>query len=140
MLSPEQIEKARKFYIYNTHSSVLINTGGKFECRALPVETQFSMMSAISYGDYDGDGKEDIFMGGNFYPFRVQQGQCDAGLGTLLKGDGKGGFTTVDRRLSGLCIGGDVRDGVELRGPAGQSTLILSKNNDRVQVIRKNNK
>ena len=140
MLSPEQIEKARKFYIYNTHSSVLINTGGKFECRALPVETQFSMMSAISYGDYDGDGKEDIFMGGNFYPFRVQQGQCDAGLGTLLKGDGKGGFTTVDRRLSGLCIGGDVRDGVELRGPAGQSTLLLSKNNDRVQVIRKNNK
>jgi len=137
ILSPEQLEKAHKFYVYNTHSSLLINHGGKFEVRDLPVETQFSMMSALSYKDYDGDGKEDIFLAGNFYPFRVQEGRCDAGLGTLLKGDGKGGFTTIDRQKTGLCINGDTRDMVELKGHTG-STLVFSKNNEAVQVIRKN--
>ncbi|HMH23969.1 MAG TPA: VCBS repeat-containing protein, partial [Puia sp.] len=137
ILSPEQIAKASKYYVYNTRTSLLINKGGKFELRALPMETQFSMMSAILYKDYDGDGKEDIFLAGNFFPFRVQQGQCDAGLGTLLRGDGKGGFTTVDRQMTGLCISGDVRDMVELKGSTG-STIIISKNDAAVQVIRKN--
>jgi len=136
ILSPEQIEKAQKFYVYNTHTSVLINKGGKFEVRALPPEAQFSMMSALLYGDYDGDGKEDILLAGNFFPFRVQEGRCDAGLGTLLKGDGKGGFIPVLRQRTGLCIKGDTRDMVELKGNKG-NVFVISKNNEPVQVIKK---
>lgn len=136
----EQIEKARKFYIYHTQTSVLINNKGVFELEALPVETQFSIVNSILYKDYDNDGKEDILLAGNFYPFRVQQGKCDASIGSLLKGDGKGGFVPLDSRQTGLYIKGDVRDMVELKTAKG-NVVIISKNNDAVQVIKqvKNN-
>ncbi len=137
ILTNQQIEKATKFYIYNTQTSLLINNKGTFELKALPLEAQFSMMDAIVYKDYDGDGKEDILLAGNFYPFRVQQGRCDAGFGCLLKGDGKGGFSPVSHSLTGLYIPGDVRDMLEVYGKKG-NVLVISKNNDATQVIRKN--
>ena len=138
ILTKEQIEKARKFYIYNTQTSLLINNSGKFELKALPLEAQFSMMNAILYKDYDGDGREDILLAGNFYSFRVQQGRCDAGIGSLLKGDGKGNFFLVSPAITGLYISGDVRDIVEVY--SGKSNImVISKNNDATQVIRENN-
>ncbi len=118
---------------------MLINNGGKFELKALPVEAQFSIVNGILYKDYDGDGKEDIFLTGNFFPFRVQEGQCDAGLGCLLKGNGKGGFTTIDRKLTGLFVKGDVRDMTELKGNKG-SVIVVSKNNAGVQVLTRDTK
>jgi hypothetical protein len=128
----EQLDKARKFYVYHTASSLLINNGGKFTLKALPRESQFSTVNAIAWKDYDGDGKEDILLTGNFYPFRVQQGQCDASLGTLLKGDGRGNFTVVQRSETHLYVPGDVRDMVELK----DGIIIVSKNNSGVQVLK----
>ena len=113
-------------------SSLLINNGGKFTLKVLPGESQFSTVNAIAYKDYDGDGKEDILLTGNFYPFRVQQGQCDASLGTLLKGDGKGNFAVVPRSETKLYVPGDVRDMVELK----DGVIIISKNNSGVQVLK----
>lgn len=129
-----QLAKARTLYIYHTQTSLLINKGGKFELKALPAEAQFSIVNGILYKDYDGDGKADIFLTGNFYPFRVQQGQCDAGIGSLLKGDGKGGFKPVDRETTGLYVPGDIRDMAELKNGKG-SVIVVSKNSGAVQVL-----
>lgn len=137
ILSPDQKEKAKKLYVYTMLSSLLINNKGKFELKPLPVEAQFSIVNAILYKDYDGDGKEDILLAGNFYPFRVQQGRCDAGMGSLLKGDGRGNFSVIDRTHTGLYIPGDVRNMAALN-TAGGSIIAVSKNNDAVQVISKN--
>ncbi|MES1198252.1 MAG: RNA-binding protein, partial [Chitinophagaceae bacterium] len=136
ILSEEQIEKARKYYIYHTQTSLLINNNGKFQLEVLPLEAQFSVTSAILYKDYDDDGIEDILLAGNFYPFRVQQGRCDADIGCLLKGNGKGSFTTINRKITGLYIPGDVRDMIELKG-LKKNVIVVSKNNDGVQVITK---
>ena len=136
ILSDEQIEKADKFYIYNTQTSVLVNNHGRFDIKPLQQETQFSMMSGILYDDYDGDGLPDILLSGNFYPFRVQQGRCDANLGVLLKGDGKGNFNAVARALTGLYIPGDVRDMIAVKGRQA-TTIIISKNSDTIQALIK---
>lgn len=135
VISKEQAEKAHKLYIYTTQTSLLINDGKKLVLKPLPVEAQFSMMNGILYKDFDGDGKEDILLSGNFFPYRVQQGRLDASIGTLLKGDGRGGFATVSRSVSGLYIPGDVRDMLEIKGKT-RSVIVISKNNDRAQVIR----
>lgn len=134
ILDTTQIAHAQKFHVYNTQTTLLINQGGKFELHPLPLETQFSMNSVLSYRDYDGDGKEDILLAGNFFPFRVQLGRCDAGIGSLLKGDGKGGFTPIQRQRTGLYIKGDTRDMVELKNKKG-SVLLFSKNDAPVQAI-----
>lgn len=134
IVTSEQLEKARKFYVYHTRSAVMINDNGKFVIKDLPVQAQFSIVNSILFQDFDGDGKKDILLAGNFFPFRVQQGRCDAGLGCLLKGDGKGGFTAVTHDRMGVYIKGDVRDMLELSG-GNHHTIVISKNNDFMQVI-----
>ena len=137
ILSKEQIDNSRKYYIYTTQTTLLINNNGKFEIKPLAQPAQFSVVNSILYKDYTGDGIDDILLAGNFYPFRVQQGRCDAGLGLLLKGNGKGDFIPIDSQRTGLYIRGDVRDMIELNGNSG-NTIVVAKNNDHVQVLKKN--
>jgi hypothetical protein len=134
VLTAEQQASAKAFSIYTTQTSLLVNNNGKYEVKPLPQEAQFSAVSGILYKDFDGDGKADLLLSGNFYPFRVQQGRCDASIGSLLKGNGKGDFVPVDRNRSGLLIPGDVRDMVLLKGKE-KEVVVISKNSGRVQVI-----
>ena len=134
IFTQEQLDAANKFYIKDLSSSIFINKGTFIE-KQLPIEAQFSPVNSILYNDYDGDGKKDLLIAGNFFPFRVQQGRCDASLGSLLKGDGKGNFIPVNRSISGLSIAGDVRDMIEVKGKE-KSVIVISKNNDAIQVIK----
>ncbi len=130
-----QLEAAQKFYVYQTASMVFINNKGVFTGKALPVEAQFSCINGLSFQDYDGDGKNDLLLSGNFYPFRVQQGNNDANFGLLLRGNNKGDFKVGVLNEPGLYIPGDARDMVVLKGRTGEQ-VIVSKNNGGVQVIR----
>lgn len=138
LFEKSQIDAAKKFYIKNVSTSFLRNNGkGFFSLTPLPLEAQFSPVNGILYNDYDGDGKNDVLIAGNFFPFRVQQGRCDASTGSLFKGDGKGNFKTVNIRTTGLQLQGDIRDMLEVKGKKG-SVIVISKNNGAVQVIKTN--
>jgi len=76
-----------------------------------------------------------VLFTGNFWPFRVQQGPCDANIGILLKGNAKGDFKVMDRNNTGLYVPGDVRDMLELKTAKG-NIIIVSKNNDAVEVLK----
>ncbi len=135
ILSADKLATAKKFFVYTTSSSVFINDKGKFTMKALPLQAQFSCINGIAYRDYDGDGKMDLLVTGNFFPFRVQQGNNDAGLGLLLKGNGKGDFAPLSQKVSGLYVPGDARDLITLKGKNGE-VIVVSKNNGAIQVIR----
>jgi hypothetical protein len=114
-------------------SGVLYNRGnGKFSFTPLALAAQFSKIYGAAFDDFDGDGKKDILVSGNFFPYRTQLGRCDASLGMLLKGPL---FQPVDPNTSGVYIGGDVRAMVELKTPTGK-LLIIAKNDDAVQVLK----
>jgi hypothetical protein len=137
VLTEGQMQKAKKLYVYNTASALLINNNGKFELRELPIEAQFSMANGILYKDYDRDGLEDILLSGNFYAYRVQQGKSDASIGSLLKGDGKGNFMPLNTIETGIYIKGDVRDMIDVSNGT-HDRIIISKNGSAVQVITRN--
>ncbi len=88
---------------------LLLNRGDHFEVRALPDAAQWAVASAVVVADFDGDGHEDVFLGQNFFPVRPEGTRSDAGQGLLLKGDGRGAFTALTGRESGLRIWGDQR-------------------------------
>jgi enediyne biosynthesis protein E4 len=134
VLTKQQINAASKFFIYHTETSLLINNKGKFELKALPAAAQFSIVNSILYEDFDADGNADLLLAGNFFPFRVQQGRCDAGIGLFMKGDGKGNFHPLPFKQTGVYIPGDVRDMVEIKGRKDRQ-IVVSKNNDRVQLL-----
>ena len=108
---------------------------GSFALHELPAEAQFSPAYAMLPGDFDGDGRKDLILGGNFYGVRPSRGRYDAGYGLLLRGDGRGGFEPVDLAESGLLLEGEVRALRWLpheRGPL----LLAARSNDTVQAFR----
>ena len=70
--------------------------------------------------DFDGDGRVDLLIAGNFFGVMPMLGRYDASYGLMLRGNGKGGFEPVDMETSNLAIEGQVRHMKEFRGPNGQ--------------------
>ncbi|QTE42263.1 MULTISPECIES: VCBS repeat-containing protein [Mucilaginibacter] len=129
------LQKMVKLDACEMRSSVLLNKrNGKFLMKPLPVEAQFSTVFGLVVKDYDGDGKKDIVLGGNFYQSKPEAGIYDASYGLLLKGDGKGGFTAVKPQVSGIVIKGAVRDMKEIKA-GNNKLLIVAKNNDKTEVL-----
>ena len=82
---------------------------GKFKEKSLPVQAQFAPVFTVTVLDFDKDGKQDVLLCGNKNHARMRFGKSDANYGTLLKGDGRGGFSYINQQQSGFKIWGDVR-------------------------------
>jgi enediyne biosynthesis protein E4 len=90
-------------------TTVFLNRGDRFEAVRLPDEAQFAPAFGMGVADFDGDGKEDIFLAQNFFATAVDAPRYDAGRGLILRGDGKGGFKAVAGEDSGIAIYGEQR-------------------------------
>ena len=99
----------KKLTISILATTVFLNRKDHFEARPLPAEAQFAPAFGPCVSDFDGDGREDIFLAQNFSAFRVEDTRLDAGRGLLLRGDGKGGFAAVSGDISGIKILGEQR-------------------------------
>lgn len=120
-------------------SCLFINNGmNEFSKQPLPLQAQFSKVFGVMAEDVDKDGKKDLLLAGNFYPYRVQLGRNDAGLGVWLKGDGEGKFRPIPNFECGLFLSGDIRNMITLKTKDDQTLLVVVKNNDTVQVIKIN--
>jgi hypothetical protein len=135
MFTEEQLQTASTIDIKNLSSAYLSNDGkGHFSVKALPAYAQWSMAAGIIAADIDKDGNKDLVITGNCFPMRVQLGPLDAGIGLVLKGDGKGNFTPLPYQQTGLYVPGDVRSMIELK--TGRSGLLVAaKCNGPVQAI-----
>ena len=114
IFTKEELTGVSKLQVTDLKTSAFINTGkGKFKELSLPQEVQFSPVFTITAFDYDKDGNKDLLLCGNISHSRLRFGKYDANYGTLLKGNGKGGFTYIPQQQSGFNIKGDVRSVVQ---------------------------
>jgi hypothetical protein len=101
------------------------------------MEAQLSPVYAGIVYDLNGDGYNDIFLGGNFYGLKPQTGRFDASYGTLLLQGSHHHFHYVAPKQSGLFMKGEVRDAVMIN-PAGKVPLVLvARNNDNLILFQK---
>ncbi len=136
IFTPQELEKSIVQEANYFESTVLINTGsGNFNLQALPREAQRSWIYAIAIVDIDGDGIEDLIMGGNLKGAKPEVGQYDGSFGEVLMGNGDGTFTYVSNRKHGLKLDGDIRD-LKVVGEGDTRKLMVVKNNDRVEFWR----
>lgn len=82
---------------------------GGFEFHALPSEAQLAPVNAIAVRDFDGDGRDDLYLAGNFFGPEPTTGRFDGGVSLLLRGDGRGGFAAVSPSASGLVVPREAR-------------------------------
>ncbi|WP_461133751.1 VCBS repeat-containing protein [Spirosoma lituiforme] len=104
---------------------------GRYHAIRLPIETQYTPIYALDTLDYNADGHLDLVMGGNITHSRIRFGNNDAGLGLLLRGDGRGGFTYVPQKTSGLAIRGDIRSFIQVNG-----LLLVGRNNQSIMAAK----
>ena len=136
---PQELNEAELFKCEILESVYIENLGnGSFKLRALPIECQFSPVFGMVAEDFNDDGNEDILMVGNLYSMEVGLGRSDASNGLLLLGDGNGKFEVIKKNL-GYLASKDAKALVKLNGLRGESLLINSNNNDKIDVFEKVN-
>ena len=136
IVGAELLKESSVYEVFTTETSLLENLGDHtFELSPLPVNAQFSVVHGIVVDDFNEDGNLDVFISGNFFPFRAEFGQSDAGAGELFLGKGTGEFTPVSREQLGVLVKGDVRGVVSIEG-AANTLYVVAKNNDKLQILR----
>lgn len=138
IFTEEQLEKAIRWKAVETRSTLLLNTGkGKFDLLPLPDEAQIAPTFGILIEDFDGDGNEDVLLGGNFYRSKPEVGIYAGHHGLFLKGRGTGEFQVISTQASGFFIQGEVRDLVMIK-VGSQPRILVGKNNANAQWFRIN--
>lgn len=140
IFSNKELKNAVRLEAMLFESSIFLNNkNGTFSRKPLPVQAQFSPIYAISFQDYDDDGKNDLLLAGNFYETKPEAGIYDANYGLLLKGDGAGNFAAIPTQKSGFNIKGEVKNIITIEQKNTAKKLIFLLNNQRPIVYRKNN-
>jgi hypothetical protein len=118
-----------------SQTTLFLNHGGRFSAVPLPREAQWSAVSSVVSGDFDGDGHLDVFLAQNHFQFEPMTPRMDAGYGLLCLGDGKGQFKRMPHFQSGIKLLG------EQRGAAcadwnhdGRLDLIVGQNNGKAHL------
>jgi hypothetical protein len=95
---------------------VFFNRTNHFEAVELPYEAQLAPAFGVNVGDFDGDGKEDIFLSQNFFARSTRMLEPDdagyredAGRGLWLRGTGGGKLEAVPGQKSGILVYGEQR-------------------------------
>ena len=128
ILTPEQLKSAKQLSTNYFETTYFENNNGVFKAKKLPLQANFFPVFAITTGDFDHDGKQDIILAGNTDHARIKIGKIDAGYGVLLKGDGKGHFEYVPQLKSGLSVSGCTRDLIKLNGKNGDRVIFAVTN------------
>ena len=134
LLPPDMLSKAVVKQFNYTSSCIAVNKGnGQFDIQKFPTMVQLSSVNNIQYMDVNGDGINDLIIGGNQFDFIPQLQRVDASLGDILLNDGKGNLHWVDATLTGMELRGQVRDIVKIKGRKKDFILVLQ--NDEYPVL-----
>ncbi len=137
LYSPQKLDTAQRFAATELRSGVLINDGGRFEFRPLPLLAQIAPAFGVVSGDFDLDGNSDIYMLQNSFSPQAETGRMNGGLSVMLLGVGNGEFVAMWPAESGLVVGGDAKSLTTADfDQDGRADFLVTRNDDTVMAFQ----
>jgi hypothetical protein len=136
----DKLAAARRFAATEFRSGVFLSQpDGTYRFEPLPRIAQISPLQGLVAGDFDGDGRADIYAVQNSYAPIIYVGRFDGGLSQLLRGDGRGHFTPAPVAESGLLVPGDAKALAVLDlDQDGWPDFLVSRNNSTTLAFHNN--
>ncbi len=136
ILTEDERSQALKLSANYLMSSYVENKGnGTFEVRPLPVTAQAAPVFGMLSQDVDGDGNLDAVLVGNEHGSDLVAGRMDAFNGLVLKGDGKGNFSTLTLAQSGFYVPGNAKAIVSFPDAQGHCRLAVTENRGPLRIF-----
>jgi len=130
------LRNAIQYTTNQLQSCMLINKqNGDFELQALPNQVQTFPVKGISILDLNGDNHQDIIMAGNHYNTEVETIRYDAGLPTVLLGNGDLTFSPLTANDTGVFDNHDFRDVINVMA-GNKITILISSNNSSLKAYQ----
>lgn len=135
LFGKEALENSQLLEVNTLESGYLRNDDGDFVFVPFKNELQLSPIMDFLVADFDGDGVQEVLMGGNFFGVKPYHGRLDSFPGALLKNENDivlGNELGLDftkkslRHLKTLTFN-------------GKKYILAIFNNDKAQVYRINN-
>jgi len=134
----KRIENALNYKVTEFRSGIFINNGeNNFTFSPFENKVQASPINSILYEDINNDSIKDLILAGNNYQSEVETTRADAGIGSILLGNGKGNFSHVSHLESGFFVDKDVRHMV-LLNVGSEKILFVANNNDYHSLFKIN--
>ncbi len=119
------------------HTVFLSGTGAQFTAQPLPIEAQFAPVFGLNIADFNGDGKEDVFVAQNFFAQQRETPRSDGGRSLLMLGNGEGALEVVSGIESGLTVYGEQRgSAVSDFDLDGRVDLVVTQNGSLTRLYR----
>jgi hypothetical protein len=110
LVGEDRLAAAQRFAATEFRSGVFLSqTDGTYRFEPLPRIAQIAPLQGMAAGDFDGDGKADIYAVQNSFAPIPLVGRFDGGLSQLLRGDGHGHFIAVPPAENNLVVTGDAK-------------------------------
>lgn len=129
LFGADVIANTEQYRLETMTTSVFHLVSGKWQREALPVAAQFSPTQAIQAADFNEDGLMDLLLVGNDYGTQVETGRMDAGNGTLLLNDGRGGWLSPANIDHGFWASLDARNLLAVALADGKTAWVIANNN-----------
>lgn len=131
IFSSEVISKSIIQEVNQFQSGVLLNLGeGNFDWKPFDSNGQKSWIFAIQILDLNGDGIQDLILGGNLAQSKPETGKYDASFGEVFLGKGDGTFNFWPNAAHGLLLTGDIRSLALL----GDTRILVIKNSGKSEI------
>ncbi len=134
----EQLKSSQYLYTYRFETTLFLQEGKKFVMATLPYQAQLSPVYDIVIRDFDGNGRKDLLLGGNFLYSETETGEMDAGNGALLLQQNDGTFVYVPNIEYGFWAQKEVREMKTIRLAGGSEAILTGNNKSIIEVHRLN--